>query len=371
MSAVPGMDGDWHFDLWRPTSSRFASTHPERPMSMLSKHSNIIIDLTKRIRKNPTNTELWYQRAISLDNLGYPDLAAGDLWKAILLIDRQLLVHKQIRAQISLVDANRNFASIMDKLGAAYQKLMIIVMGLREFSGVVDLCKDGITKYGAFLKDFLRVFQALALEAMDRKREMYLRTTNLDEDTRETYSRWGGVMHFAYPFMPAKYMSRQEDVTKPAMALFQDASSKCELRVTSSDVLGVFATSDIAPKERFLSEIPVFAASSVSSSAPSTMHATNPPIALCDNCCGFFQEYKKTLLECCQAIYCSKRCHSLALSTYHKVLCGKNFSKLYPDVQKKPKELSETNAQSAETLSTSSKLTRKRRQLPHRRSSDA
>lgn len=59
---------------------------------------------------------------------------------------------------------------------------------------------------------------------------------------------------------------------------------------------------------------------------------SNPDRAGCDNC---YRTNTASLVEasCCTVKYCSQVCHDLAMNTYHKVLCGKNFTWLQAPVK--------------------------------------
>lgn len=46
-----------------------------------------------------------------------------------------------------------------------------------------------------------------------------------DEKTLRVQSGW--ILFDSYPFMPAKYLMRQDDTVKEAQALFRSASSSC------------------------------------------------------------------------------------------------------------------------------------------------
>ena len=106
-----------------------------------------------------------------------------------------------------------------------------------------------------------------------------------------------------------------------------DISSK------SPNVLGVFASRDISPSERLLEDATAIAASEVSASAPSTVPIRGTTAVVCDNCYGQTKSVLPISPDCCSTGYCSQHCLDLATSTYHKVLCGKNFDWLYKEAE--------------------------------------
>ena len=197
------------------------------------------------------------------------------------------------------------------------------------------------------MENFFRERRLSAMKSLGEKQEILKSHGNKE---LEIYLECGATMHFAYPFMPAKYLSRQEDIVESSKALFRAASSNCGLSrssvsnsklagIMSSDSLGVFATSDITASERLLEDTTSFAVTSISASAPSTLPTEGTPLIICDNCCGYTRRATNFSLACCQIIYCSQQCRDLALS-YHKVLCGKNFDWLYNEAKKLPTESS-------------------------------
>lgn len=158
---------------------------------------------------------------------------------------------------------------------------------------------------------------------------------------------YGGVQHLAYPFVPAKYLSRPKDLIESTKALFRAASSSCVLSRSqmsssaSSNVYGVFVTRNIGVAKRLVEDTTILAASIVSAPTPSifaSMFAALKPKALriCEDCYGTIPpQSQPTTSKCCGATYCSSHCHSTALASYHKVLCGQNFDWLSQEAVEK------------------------------------
>lgn len=298
--------------------------------------------------------------------MGYPDLAIGDTWKSTILIERQILVVHKVRAKIGDSEAGKKIAVLMKDQETAYDKLISLLTILEDHRAVLDICDDGTKKYGANLESFFRAHKVSATERLHQRLEgSKTRHNEFDEASRKVYGRnfsveavreWeisfnnGMIMFLAYPFTPSKYLSRQEDVVTSAQVLFRNASSKCKLSYssvrmgnTSSDILGVFATCDIASSEQLLEDSTIFAASTFSASAPSTLATRwfeGFKLAVCDNCFGGIFSDMAVSPDCCKTEYCSKHCQDTALFNYHKVLCGKNFEWLYEESRKLPKTVS-------------------------------
>lgn len=98
--------------------------------------------------------------------------------------------------------------------------------------------------------------------------------------------------------------------------------------------LGVFAKEDIGPGEIVLNETSLLTANN------------RLQDALCDACSADLPEQtmmssqtiadgpSSTVIDCeeCSAVFCSQRCHDLAMSSYHPALCDKDVEALAKDV---------------------------------------
>lgn len=289
--------------------------------------------------------------------MGYAELAAGDAWKAILLIDLQLLALRNQQAEMPDSEAGKRLGVLLGQLRAAYHELIASIDMLNDYQGLLDICEAGIEKYGRNLHYFFGSHAASAMANVGRvlghskiksvmsqgQRVRYQQLYKVDGTNVLIQSGW--TQFFPYPFIPPKYLTRQDDTVREAQALFRAASSTCELSYsnvssisdTSPDVLGVFATRDISPSERLLEDVTAIAASEVSASAPSTLPLGCRKAVVCDNCYGQTTSIPPISPDCCRTSYCSQGCLDLAISTYHKVLCGKNFDWLYQEAGKMPK----------------------------------
>ena len=139
-----------------------------------------------------------------------------------------------------------------------------------------------------------------------------------------------GVIYLRqYPFTPPGYL-RSEKLIKSIQIEFNHATSKCKLARSPSletsnlsghpsDVLGIVASTDIAPGDKLLVDTTVMGA---------TNALLTPDELTCEACCGIVpsEAEEKVLAECCSAAYCSKQCQTRAEASYHRVLCCQDFS---------------------------------------------
>ena len=288
--------------------------------------------------------------------MGYADLAAGDAWKAVLLIDLQLFALRNQPIAIPGSETSKQLEALIGQIRESYQELIESIQMLEDYHGLMEICRQGNEKYGKHLRSFFRVHESSAVANVgkhldDSKVEfdtsqgpktLYEQMFGVDKNIVHAQSGW--VLFVPYAFMPAKYLMRQDDTVNEAQALFRSASSSCELSYslvsgtssTSPNVLGVFATRDISPSESLFEDATAIAASDVSASAPSKVPMSLTAAVMCENCYGQTSSSLPISADCCRTGYCSQQCLDMAISTYHRVLCGKNFDWLYQEAAKKP-----------------------------------
>lgn len=268
-----------------------------------------IIDQTKNIAKTPTEPAGWMARAIQLRRMCYMDLAVGDIWKAILLLDRQLDTIEKVHAHIGDAKSEEKLSTTMERLYGAYGLLFHWLEAMCDFHGMIKLCDEGFKKYET-------VFDLLFSEARDKARQLLAERSRDDrvwssntDVGKAAYMRLHGEGEWellaqsglnrpsAYPFTPSKYLSRQNDIIENAKRLFRIASTNCQLANSPihgdrcPDVLGVFATRDIAISEKLLEDNTDIAACDVGAVPPAWNLAgigltMKMRMMVCDNCYG-------------------------------------------------------------------------------------
>ena len=144
----------------------------------------------------------------------------------------------------------------------------------------------------------------------------------------------GGVLLRPYPWMTADILHRDTKfVFEDAQKEVALASPKCTIRETSVPntrthesqskldpaVFGLFVTQDIRKHETILIDTAELCATNFS--------------GCCHNCCGDLSSTTDSVvtLACCGARHCSQECSERALRSFHRVLCGKDFSFIQKD----------------------------------------
>ena len=222
---------------------------------------------------------------------------------------------------------------MVELLIKTFETLAIALKMLVDCKSLLVLCEDA---KGYPLGD---VFTAMCNDAEEFSRMecQTIEKVSLPAEVARIKHECGAIKHLAYPFIPLKYLDRGSDLMESTKRLWATASSNSELSHSgmlggASDVFGVFATRDIGFAELIVEDNTALAASNFSFHAPSTYQSGSSTSDICENCYGRIPSHSRPVFnKCCGVVYCSPRCRSAALESYHKVLCGKDFDWLYQE----------------------------------------
>lgn len=282
--------------------------------------------------------------------LGYPELAAGDGYKAMIGADQTILALRmqgsgKFFAIYGPPEAAAQLQELMETTCVVYNNLTAALKLLDDCRSLLSVCEEGVKRYGPIQPLFKQMLVS-ARANYEAKEQIYAagQWGHTPAET-EVGLNYGYVMHQAYPFMAAKYRTRSEQLIESTRLLFGAKSSSCMLNYSSvvdqssssgknesPNVLGIFATRDIHSGERLLHDTTAIAASSFSLSYPESFNSVaGTKTMTCENCYGNIPTGSKHLTspDCCDVTYCNAFCQDLALNSYHKVLCGKDFNWLY------------------------------------------
>jgi hypothetical protein len=313
-------------------------------------NSKTVVNCTKEIIDAPYDPDGWYPRAAALLQLGYPELAVGDSYKASMLCDAGLdytsILGESVRLYVGMsawildeavhktTDDGEVFRLHINNLLKNIQKsaYMVMVNAAKELLANWDSLQISQKALKRFpTEKFFLESQSHAKEGL-KLLGSELQRTEPDVKKRHDGVRRGVIKMRAYPWMLTEHLQRAQDIITSANRQFAKRSPNCTvaqspLKPTSSvkananhhksDVLGVFATKHIKRGERVLVDVTVTGVTNVKSPG------------ICGNCCRSTTS-KATIAECCQTLsFCSQSCHDLAIANYHQVMCGKDFDWLY------------------------------------------
>ena len=321
--------------------------------------------LTRNLSEHPYSFITYLRRANWYDNLGYPDLAIGDEYRALLLIDATLDESEEYHEQ-ALAAFNEDFGHPSSTLGHAELQTDARHTTFRQLNGLDDpslssspndyrlfcfavLCRL-LLQCGCFRSAYGFAERGLQILPSD-SRFLYLRrqiiqtyNTSLLENDPD-WSDWtydpntklpdqGSARRELYPWNDHEPDRFSEKSLRFLNERMKTVAPKCEVRVVDLPVLekdalhnsskspstnrqlGVFATEDIAPNESVLQETSLLTASN---------RLYDP---LCDACSAPLpslstsQQPLSSCPDCDDIIFCSQSCHDAAMSLYHPAVCG-------------------------------------------------
>lgn len=198
----------------------------------------------------------------------------------------------------------------------AYNDAMYL---LRALPDMVDLCKEAVKNHPTDfeLKETLEDVQD-AHDQHARQAQSLLAAQGM---TIDQYA-WGMVATRLYPWIPKELRLRDTETISAANKMLESCSDCLEIRPSTlgTDCFGMFAKRDISKNEKILD--------SVCATGVSTQPAGGQ---YCYNCAAKLAGHKSSLaFDCCRTMqFCSLPCRTIVDTTYHKAICGKDFSDIY------------------------------------------
>ncbi|KXH39750.1 Wd tetratricopeptide repeat domain-containing protein [Colletotrichum simmondsii] len=322
--------------------------------------------LTETLIDNPYDLITYLERAVVHSELGYPDLAAGDAYKALLLTDDVLHEGSEYHEQAIEALGSRPLDplpivldhGILSKLGSDY---------------LIDEARDQASLVAHVAKlSSVRAFQILALslllcgclksahefcdrglliapendellQTMGYIKHVASRRCRRDDFNVNVLPEWGLVRREVYPwntyepdrFAPESLEFLNTELSKSAPKCAVQVSKLPVLLEAASDMddyeiiptcnqLGLFATQDIAPGEAVLEEYSLLTANNRlkepvcdACSAELPPLGSEPAAVSCD--------------ECYDTVFCSQHCHDMAQELYHPAVCEKDVDAIAKD----------------------------------------
>lgn len=324
--------------------------------------------LTDLLAESPYDLIRHVERAVVYSNLGYPDLAAGDAYRALLLTDE--VRNESFEYHDQAVHALEPYSSSPTGLpevlhhGALRQGSGDMVNGYgpqgpefyQEIAAVASVRCYQIISLSLLLCGCLSSAHAYCergLAASPNNQEL-LNTKNhimtvargrlqtKDVDVAQL-PEWGNVRREVYPWNSYEPDRFSEDSLSFLNQELTKMAPKCEVRVSELPVLldaasntddyeiiptnnqlGVFAKKDIAPGEAVLNEYSLLTASNRHKDQVCDACGTElPPLSAKGgpvNCA-----------ECYDTVFCDQFCHDQAQELYHPAICDKDVDAIAKD----------------------------------------
>lgn len=342
-----------------PTDSTGNSTHTARIDLLLLRRQQ----LTDALLESPYSVIAYLDRAVVHSDLAYPDLAAGDAYRALLLTDEVLNegfeYHEQAREALQgvsldptpevlkygllsdlssgLVDQHpADLPAQVAKLASvrAFQILSLNLMLCGCLKSSSEFCERGLA-LAPDNGDLLETRAYIKGIARQRLRRDDFTTAELPDS--------GLVRREVYPWNthePDRFAPESLDFLNKELAAF---APKCAVQISelpvlleganemdSCDViptckqLGLFATQDIGPGETVLEEYSLVTAN----------NRLKEPV--CDACSSELPPLGSdspavNCEECYDTVFCSQFCHDQAQDLYHPAVCEKDVDSIAKD----------------------------------------
>lgn len=327
--------------------------------------------LTAQLYELPYDLIVYLERAGVHSDLGYPDLAAGDSYRALLLCDAidngeeygeeaQEALEKQARNglpyvlskhnrhgtllsnELQQVDLEEPSKSVpeMVKLASVrcYRSLAVSLLLCGCLKSAYEFCSRGLQNDSQD-QDLQQAYGYIINMAKQKMKVDEVDVTQLPED--------GLVRREIYPWNTHEPDRFSEETLSFLNDELQAIGAKCEVKAVDLPVLsdnasinssgnsishqlGLFATEDLEPGTTVLEERSLLAANN------------RLKDELCDACSTRFPPLdspNSTVISCpeCDDItFCSPNCYELALETYHPAVCDKDLDAIAKDP--KPEE---------------------------------
>ncbi|KAB5570212.1 hypothetical protein GE09DRAFT_1171007 [Coniochaeta sp. 2T2.1] len=325
--------------------------------------------LTDSLAESPYDLVLYIERAIVYSDLGYPDLAAGDAYRALLLTDEvrdeDFEYHEQATEALEryssepppsvlhLADGaptevngyGHSKAVPLHDLAAAastrcYQILSLSLLLIGCLRSAYNFCERGLA--GApgnkDLSETKEYIERIARQRLGKAADADMNINDLPDRgkvRREVYP-WNSHNPDRFSDESLAVLNRQLETIAP----------KCEVRVSAlpvlldgesdtdgydiiptCDQLGLFAKEDIAPGEIVLKEYSLLTANN--------RHKDS----MCDACGSELPPLKAAQAvsceECHDTVFCDEFCYKQAMEHYHPAVCDRDMDSIARDPDRK------------------------------------
>lgn len=331
-------------------------------------------ELTDALADSPYDLILFLQRAVVYSNLGYPDLAAGDAYRALLLTDEvrndsfeyhqqaieSLASYSSAPADLPEVlrygDLRRGSSDMVNGHGASPHQELAAVASVRCYQIIsISLLLCGCLKSAyVYCQRGLSAFPSnhelvTILENIMKVARGRLKTKTVDlADLPE----WGLVRREVYPWNthePDRFANESLAVLNRELATM---APKCAVQASELPVLleaasntdgyaiiptckqlGLFATQDIAPGETVLNEYSLLTANNRhKDEACDACGSALPPLSA--------EQGPVQCEECYDTVFCDEYCHDKAQELYHPAVCEKDVDAVAKDPEAKESDAS-------------------------------
>jgi hypothetical protein len=271
-------------------------------------HPSQVEDLLKslgsyneRITHQPNDPQAWFERGNRMWMLNFPELAVGDLYKAKILEAHTPDDNQDLRYSV--------YGLLVGALQACHCQWDAAEVLEESIINSESWWREKATERFANLRGLLK-----------RKEEAARALGGTPYELKDRV-RDGGVLTVEYPWTMERHLTRAPELIKLINEELRGIGNEtaCYLgqstfaKDSSEDMLGMFAARELRAGECILTD------------RTATGICSTPSPNSCSNCYARLPD-TPTQATCCSESYCSAECLNLAMDTYHKVLCSKDFT---------------------------------------------
>lgn len=275
----------------------------------------------QKIAKDPYSATNYYARALIYQTLDYPDLAVGDSYKALLLVDEISDEHGEYHTEARTA-FEKSGQDIIDLRERVYKLLIRSLLKCKCFRSAYTFAKQ----WERLAKEPDTV-ELAPLDVIKRYREAVGDLDNVSVPDLNDLPDNTLVRRELYPWNKHEPDRISDAHVSSLNRQLEKAAAQCEVRVTKYPILrggtgsitqlGLFAKKHIHPGEAVLKERSLLAANN------------NLYDTLCDACSselpGLGEDTSLfSCSECDDIVFCSQVCLDTAIETYHPAVCGKD-----------------------------------------------
>lgn len=333
--------------------------------------------LTEALTEAPYDLILYLERAVVYSNLGYPDLAAGDAYRALLLTDEirndGFEFHHQAIQSLEPYSSSPDALPEVLRYGALSRGSSDMVNGWgprglsshQELAAIASVRCYQIISISLLLCGCLKsayMYAQRGLQAFPTNQELRntkahiltmggrrQKTNTVDVDK---LPEWGVVRREVYPWNTHEPDRFSDESLAFLNRELSTMAPKCAVRVSELPVLldgasdtdgyaiiptcsqlGLFAKEDIAPGETVLNEYSLLTANN--RHKESTCDACGselPPLSA--------ERGPVQCAECYDTVFCDDFCHDKAMELYHPAVCEKDVDSIAKDPDAKESDAS-------------------------------
>ncbi|KAK2628909.1 hypothetical protein QTJ16_002012 [Diplocarpon rosae] len=340
------MDQSWSQNLYKPSSMAHSSPGCQISSEKVAGFQNKIIRATKRIQETPYLHFIWWERGAFLSQLGFPELAASDAYKAILLCNAGLDLCSPLGSIVRFTTAmyavfntdgltmqtsEQLFRQVVGEnlltiRKSSYEMLINSMMDLFAYTDVIKTCIEARNLYPTGGESFDER-NLIAKKQFHSNAKAHADSGFSIKDQKQNLVA-GSCRVRSYPWLPARQRVRDKGLISIANNDLRVSSNSLEIQpstiggsvqgLAQPNCFGIFTTRRILKGKPFLKQTHPFAIS------------LEQPELQCGNCFHFLADCSSVLdLKCCSIYrYCSTKCVTAALDNYHRAICGKDFSEI-------------------------------------------